>query len=60
MDNIKKYPLFINGNAKEPSSGEYAKVYNPGNKEIIALIAKATKTDVEDAILSAKNALHSK
>ncbi|WP_416825348.1 aldehyde dehydrogenase family protein [Ectobacillus polymachus] len=50
------YHLLINGERVESSSGETFKTFNPATGEVIAEVAKATQTDVEQAIVAARNA----
>lgn len=50
------YHLLINGERVESNSGETFKTFNPATGEVIAEVAKATQTDVEQAIIAARNA----
>lgn len=53
----RKFDLFINGDWVKPTSGEYFDTINPANKEAIAQIAEADKTDVDNAVKAAKKGL---
>lgn len=51
-----QYELFINGKWVTPKSGKYFKTINPATEEILADIAEANSTDVDQAVKSARNA----
>lgn len=54
------YPLLINGEHCESSSGNTFPTYNPATGEEIARIASATKEDVDRAVEAARAALKGK
>ena len=51
-----QYELFINGDFIKPAEGKYFNTINPANNKVISKIAEASSTDVEKAVLAAKNA----
>ena len=51
-----KYQLYINGEWKDASDGATIKSYNPANGELLAEIADASNSDVDEAIASAREA----
>lgn len=51
-----KYKLYINGEWREAADGATIKTYNPSNGELLAEIADATNSDVDEAIASAREA----
>ncbi|MGN0363621.1 MAG: aldehyde dehydrogenase family protein [Bilifractor sp.] len=51
-----RYDLFINGAFVQASEGEYFKVYNPANGELLTEVAEATKDDVDRAVQAAWDA----
>lgn len=53
----RKFKLFINGAWKAPASKKYFDSINPSNKEKLASLAEANQKDVNDAVISANNAL---
>ena len=55
----RNFELFINGEWQKPSSDKHHEVVNPNNKEKIATISEADKTDVDRAVKAAKEALKS-
>jgi betaine-aldehyde dehydrogenase len=50
------YPLFINGEYVESTSGEVFETYNPATGEVLGTVAKATKEDVDKAVAAARAA----
>jgi aldehyde dehydrogenase (NAD+) len=50
------YPLIINGERCQPSSGEYADVINPANGEVVGRAAMAGAADVDSAVAAARAA----
>ena len=48
--------LFINGKWRDASDGSTFPTFNPTNEEIITEVAKATASDVNDAVENARNA----
>lgn len=52
----KKFDLFINGDWVTPNSKTYFETINPANKETMAEIAEADKSDVDTAVKAAKQA----
>lgn len=53
---MKTYKLYYNGNWQESDGNEFIEVENPATEENIAQITKGTKTDVDKAVQSAKQA----
>ena len=51
-----KYKLYINGEWRDASDGATIKTYNPSNSDLLAEIADATNSDVDEAIASAREA----
>lgn len=51
-----RYELFINGEFVEPQSGKYFDTVNPANESKIAEVADAGESDVNRAVLAARNA----
>ncbi|MCB0589009.1 MAG: aldehyde dehydrogenase family protein, partial [Phaeodactylibacter sp.] len=52
-----EFQLFINGEWERPKSKKYFESINPANKEFLAKIAEADKTDVGRAVSAARKAL---
>lgn len=50
------YKLYINGEWREAADGATIKTYNPSNGELLAEIADATNSDVDEAIAAAREA----
>ncbi|MED4602038.1 aldehyde dehydrogenase family protein [Paenibacillus validus] len=50
------YPLFINGEFVESSSGEVIETFNPATGEVIGTVAKANREDVDKAVAAARAA----
>ena len=50
----EKYGQFIDGKWHKSSTGETYEVINPANEEIIGKASKASSTDVDKALKSAK------
>ena len=53
---IDKKNFYINGQWVRPKSKEEIKVVNPATEQDCAVIGLANKDDVNDAVISAKNA----
>ena len=51
-----QYELFINGKFEKPSSKKYFDTINPANEEKLSSIAEANNTDVNKAVIAARNA----
>ena len=51
-----QYGLFINGEFKNPSSGNYFPSINPATEEKLSMIAEANDKDVNDAVSAARKA----
>ena len=51
-----KYKLYINGEWREASDGATIKTYNPSNGELLAEIADASNSDVDEAVAAAREA----
>lgn len=51
-----KYQLYINGQWKDASDGATIKSYNPSNGVFLAEIADASNSDVDEAIVAAREA----
>jgi aldehyde dehydrogenase (NAD+) len=47
---IPQYPLIINGEQREPLSGEYMDVVNPASGQIVARAAMGGKADLDEAV----------
>lgn len=56
---MKKILNYINGELKEPVSGEFTDNYNPSTGQVYSLIPDSDHKDVEEAVQSAKNAFPS-
>src|SRR3989344_1388692 len=54
-----KFEHFINGVWREPRQGDYLETINPGNREVLAKVARGTEKDVEAAVKAAKKAFDS-
>lgn len=52
----KKYDLFIGGKFVQPHSGNYFDTINPATGEVVASIAHADETDVDNAVKAARKA----
>src|SRR5215471_17611223 len=52
--------LIIDGNKAAASDGKTFDVYDPSSGDVLAVVAKATKADVDRAVNAAHNALESK
>jgi aldehyde dehydrogenase (NAD+) len=52
----KQYDLFINGEWQKPSSKKYFDTINPANEEKLSEVAEANETDVNKAVVAARNA----
>src|SRR5690349_21393381 len=53
------FGLFINGEWRKPSGGEYFTSDNPSTNKPLARIAKGTAADVDDAVKAARRAFKS-
>jgi betaine-aldehyde dehydrogenase len=53
---VKTYPLYINGQWVNSSTGEMFPVYDPSTEEIIANVAAASSADVDRAVKAARAA----
>lgn len=56
MSEIKKLPLFINGQFVQSKTEKYHDAYNPSTGEVIAAVPCCTAGEVEEAIAAAKAA----
>jgi aldehyde dehydrogenase (NAD+) len=56
VDIRSSYGLFINGEFVEPKSGETRKTINPATEEVLADIAEAGSSEVDDAVSAARQA----
>ena len=56
---VKTYPLYINGQLVNSSTGETFPVYDPSTEEVIANVAAASSTDVDRAVKAARAAFDS-
>ena len=52
----KQYDLFINGEWTKPQSGKYFATINPANEEKLSEVAEANESDVNKAVVAARNA----
>jgi aldehyde dehydrogenase (NAD+) len=53
---IPQYPLIINGEQREPLSGQYMDVVNPASGQVVARAAMGGKTDLDEAVTAARSA----
>jgi len=53
---IPQYPLIINGERREPHSGEYMDVVNPASGQVVARAAMGGGADLDDAVAAARAA----
>ena len=51
-----QYELFINGKMEKPQSKKYFPAINPATEEKLSMIAEANGTDVNKAVVAARNA----
>lgn len=51
-----QYELFINGKMEKPQSRKYFPAINPATEEKLSMIAEANGTDVNKAVVAARNA----
>ncbi|MGA8768159.1 MAG: aldehyde dehydrogenase family protein, partial [Candidatus Acidiferrales bacterium] len=56
---VKTYPLYINGQLVNSSTGETFPVYDPSTEEVIANVAAASSADVDRAAKAARAAFDS-
>ncbi|RUO65580.1 methylmalonate-semialdehyde dehydrogenase [acylating] [Pseudidiomarina planktonica] len=54
--NIKRVPLYINGEFVQSKSAEWISVTNPATQEVLAEVPCATQAEMEAAVASAKEA----
>jgi len=52
----EQYGLFVDGDWKRPSEGEYFATINPANEEHLSTVAQATADDVDAAVRAARKA----
>ena len=52
----EKYGLFINGSFRAPSGNSYFETVNPANGKILSRVARASASDVNKAVASARTA----
>ncbi|QLG48545.1 aldehyde dehydrogenase family protein [Natrinema halophilum] len=57
FDSCQRYPLFINNEFVQPSSGDYFTTRDPATGDSIAEVAAATDSDVDRAVESANESL---
>lgn len=55
-DEIPRFPLIINGERCEPSSGEYLDVVNPASGQVTARAAMGAAADLDKAVAAARSA----
>ncbi len=60
MSDIPQFSLIINGERREPLSGEYMDVTNPATGEVIARAAMGNSDDVDAAVAAARAAFNDK
>lgn len=53
---VSRFPLIINGQRREPKSGQYMDVVNPATGEVVASAAMAAVADLDDAVAAARAA----
>ena len=53
---MEKILNYINGELVEPDSGNYLDNYNPSNGQVYSLIPDSEKSDIDNAVASAKKA----
>lgn len=58
MSEIPMYPLIINGENREPLSGEYADVINPADGQVVGRAAMGSEADVDAAVAAARAAFN--
>jgi len=56
VDIQSSYGLFINGSFTDPRSGGSRKTVNPATEEVLAEVAEAGESDVDDAVRAARQA----
>jgi aldehyde dehydrogenase (NAD+) len=56
VDIASSYGLFINGTFTDPRSGGSRKTVNPATEEVLAEVAEAGESDVDDAVRAARQA----
>ena len=50
----KEYRMFIGGEWREASDGQWLQTFNPATGEVLSQIPQATNDDVDDAVEAAK------
>jgi aldehyde dehydrogenase (NAD+)/betaine-aldehyde dehydrogenase len=55
---VRDYGLFIDGEVREPASGELRDVREPASGELLARAAMAGEADIDRAVAAARAALH--
>jgi len=55
-ETVPRYDLFLGGEWRTPSTGNYFKVIYPYNQKVVAEVAEAGRDDVEKAVKIAKDA----
>jgi aldehyde dehydrogenase (NAD+) len=55
-DQIRRFPLIINGERCEPMSGDYLDVVNPASGEVVAHAAMGAPADLDKAVSAARSA----
>ncbi|NLG32859.1 MAG: aldehyde dehydrogenase [Syntrophomonadaceae bacterium] len=59
MNKVMEFQHFIDGRWTPGNSGEHMEVINPCNQEVVAIVPKGNKEDVDRAVASAKAAFKS-
>ncbi|MGO4938338.1 aldehyde dehydrogenase family protein [Fundicoccus sp. Sow4_H7] len=55
---MRKHQIYVNGQWKDGSSGQYTDVKNPATEEVIAQVTTGTKEDVDEAVAAAAAAFN--
>lgn len=55
---MRKHQIYVNGQWKDGSSGQYTDVKNPATEEVIAQVTTGTKKDVDEAVAAAAAAFN--
>ena len=53
---MEKILNYINGKLVEPKNGNYLDNYNPSNGQVYSLIPDSEKSDIDSAVVAAKEA----
>ncbi len=53
---IPQYPFIINGNRRDPRSGNYMEVVNPASGQLVARAAMGGSSDLDEAVAAARAA----